>query len=95
MIEAESFSVFLHEKKTLMEMDISIFTVLTSFYKIIQLSRSPSTSMKTGLYNIIFLFLTTINRDLPYWKRMELVNMPYCQADRTYVQIYKRKKAVC
>lgn len=47
-------------------MGISMFTVLTSSYKIIQLSRSPFTSVMINLNKIIYLFLTTITTDPPY-----------------------------
>lgn len=49
-----------------MEVDISMFTVLTSSCKIQQLSRLPFTSMTINLNEIIYLFLTTITRDPPY-----------------------------
>lgn len=41
-------------------MGVGIFIVLTSFYKIIQLSRSAFISMTINLNKIIFLFLTTL-----------------------------------
>lgn len=86
----DNFRTFMW-KKTFKEVGIFIFTVLTSPYKIIQLSRSPFISMTINLNKITCLFLTTITRDPPYWKHMELVNMPYCQAGRTCMQIYKKK----
>ena len=79
--------LYFYVKKTFMEVGISIFTVLTSFYKIIQQSRSPFTSMTINLNKTIFLFLATITRDSPYGKHMDLVNMQYCQAGRTCLQI--------
>lgn len=74
-----------------MEVDISIFTMLTYFYKILHLLRSPYTSITINLNKIIFLCFTTITRDPPYQKHMELVTMPYCQDGRTYMQIHKKK----
>lgn len=82
--------LYFYVKKTFMEVGIFIFTVLTSFYKMMLL-RSPFTSMTIILNQIIFLFLTIITRDPPYWKHMELVNTLYCKPGRTCMQIYKRK----
>lgn len=64
--EAERFPVLLSEKKTLTEVDIFMFIVITSSYKIIQLSRSPFSSVTINLNKIIYLFLTIIIRDPPY-----------------------------
>lgn len=65
MIEAERFPVLLSGKK-IMKVGISMFNVLTSSYKIIQLSRSPFTSVMMNLNKFIYLFLTTMTRDPPY-----------------------------
>lgn len=83
---------FYMKKKAFMEVDISIFTMLTYFYKILHLLRSPYTSMTINLNKIIFLCFITITRDPPYQKHMELVTKPYCQDGRTYMQIHKTKK---
>lgn len=52
MIEAERIFALLHEKKS--RRWVFSFLLLTSFYKIIQLSRSPFTSRSINLNKIIF-----------------------------------------
>lgn len=58
MIEVVRFFLQFYMIKTVM--GVGIFIVLTSFYKIIQLSRSAFISMTINLNKIIFLFLTTL-----------------------------------